>query len=345
MKRRLIQLALGMLISAALIVLLARTVDIQAVGSAVAAADMRLIALGVVLHLLAMLIRSALWRRLLAVPVPIGTLFKASIVGFAISYILPLRVGEIGRAYLLARWRGIAFGTSLASLVAERVLDGLAVGGLLLLAILFVTAPGYVLALGLIVGGLFSGMAMALALVTWRADMILTIASTVGHFLPERIAALVMRLARSFASGLQPLRDWRRLPISIGLCLAGWLCQFAVFYLVMLAFALPASVPMALVSGGVANFATLLPSAPGNVGTFDAAIVKLSTDIQGVSLAHATAYALTLHTVVVLPIVILGGVVLWRSNLTLGQVLARGLRPQPAAVSSKGAAAAALNTY
>ena len=58
-----------------------------------------------------------------------------------------------------------------------------------------------------------------------------------------------------------------------------------------------------------------LPSAPGNVGTFDAAIVKLITDIQGVSLAHATAYALVLHTVVVVPIVILGGVVLWRSNL------------------------------
>src|SRR5438132_3133330 len=131
MTRRLIQLALGIVISGASIGLLLRVIDADAVLSALAGVDGRVALGAVAMHLLAMFVRSALWRRLLAIPVPTATLFKVSIIGFAVSYIMPLRVGEVARAYLLSRWRGIAYGTTLASLVAERVLDGLCVGGIL----------------------------------------------------------------------------------------------------------------------------------------------------------------------------------------------------------------------
>lgn len=320
------QLALGLAISAALIVLLGRTIDFDAVASAVRQADGRLIGLAVALHILAMLVRSVLWRRLLAVRVSTRTLFDVSIVGFAVSYIMPLRVGEVARAYLLARWRGIAYGVSLASLVAERVLDGVSVGAILLVAIMFVPAPAYVLALGLIVAVIFGGLASLLIVVSWRAGAVVSITSAVAARLPHRMRSPVERLAHGFASGLTPLRDWRALPRLLALCVVGWLCQFAVFFLVMVAFRLPASVPMALLGGAVANFATLLPSGPGNVGTFDAAIVKLLMDVQGISLANAAAYALVVHLVIVVPIVILGAVVVWRSDLSLSQLLGRSMR-------------------
>lgn len=347
MNRRLIQLALGIVASSALIVLLARTIDTGVVASAVQAADVRLILLGVTVHLLAMWFRALLWRRLLAVPASTALLFKVSIVGFAVSYIMPLRVGEVARAYLMARWRGIAYGTTVASLVAERVLDGLSVGAILLTALIFVPAPAYVLALGLGVGGIFGGLAAVLIAMSWRAGSVTSLASALSRLLPERARATVQRLAHGFAIGLEPLRNWRALPTLVGLSLVGWLCQFLVFFILMLAFALPASVPVALVIGGVTNFATLLPSAPGNVGTFDAAVIKLLMDLQGISLANAAAYALVVHAVIVVPVVALGGLVMWRSDVSLSQIIGRSLRwPRAATVAplavSGGTSAASL---
>src|SRR5947207_13273276 len=141
MKRRLMYLAIGIVLSGILVGTLLRAVDISAVASAVTQVDARLIVCGIGLHLLAMWVRSTLWRRLLAVPASTSTLFRISVVGFAVSYIMPLRVGEFARAYLLARWRGIPYGTTLASLFAERVLDGLAVAAILLVVALCVPAP------------------------------------------------------------------------------------------------------------------------------------------------------------------------------------------------------------
>jgi uncharacterized protein (TIRG00374 family) len=323
MVKRLAQLTAGMLISALLITLVARTVDFDKVASALRAADFRLIFVAVGVHMLAMLVRSVLWRRLLAAEASTGTLFKASIVGFAVSYILPLRIGEVARAYLLARWRSIPYGTSFASLVAERVLDGLAVGAIILAALLFVAAPPYVLALALIVGCVFGGLGLALIVMSWRAGTIVAVASSLGRWLPTRARKTGLRLAHGFADGLRPLRDWRALPWIFGLCVVGWLGQFAVFYLIMAALAIPASLPDALLTGGVANFATLLPSAPGSVGTYDAAIVKLLSDVDGIALDQAAAYALTVHVVVVVPIVLLGAFIMWRSRLTLSQMFSR----------------------
>jgi uncharacterized protein (TIRG00374 family) len=328
MTRRLPQLCVGIAVSSVVVVFLAHTVDTHAVFSTLAAVDPRLVLTGVAVHIFAMYVRSLLWQRLLAAPASTSTLFRVSIVGFAVSYLMPLRVGEIARAYLLARWRGIAYSTTLASLVAERVLDGLCVGAILLVALLFAPAPDYVLAFGFVVVGIFGALASALVIASWRARAFVTLAASVASYLPARAGTLLLRLASGFAKGLEPLRNWRALPALIGLALVGWLCQFAVFYMVMLALPVRASIPVALIGGGLANFATLLPSGPASVGTFDGALIKLLMDMQGTSLENATAYALVVHAVVVVPIVLLGAAVMWRSGLTLHQLLSRRNTPQ-----------------
>ena len=65
----------------------------------------------------------------LGVITPLGdtprTLFRALVVGFTVNNLLPLRMGEVARAYLLSRWCRIPYGSTVASLLVERVLDGL----------------------------------------------------------------------------------------------------------------------------------------------------------------------------------------------------------------------------
>jgi uncharacterized protein (TIRG00374 family) len=346
MSRRLIQLGIGLAISAVLVFVLVKQIDTTAVVQAIALADARLIVGAVAVYLFAMCLRAMLWGRLLSNAVPTALLFRVLIVGFAISFLLPLRLGEIARAYLLKRWANVGYVTTLASIVAERVLDGLAVGSIMLVAALFIDAPAYVFGLGFSVVAGFAFMTIVLVVASTRGASLIDLSTAVAARVPPKFGKIAVGLARGFASGLEPLKNVRALPELMALSIAGWLCQFLVFYLIMLAFPMRASFPLALLGGGVANFATLLPSAPGFVGTFDAALMKVVMDVQGVSLEIAAAYALVVHTVIVVPIVVLGGLILWRANLSFAHVMGRSFRTQaPAPAAAKTAAAApAINT-
>jgi hypothetical protein len=102
---------------------------------------------------------------------------------------------------------------------------------------------------------------------------------------------------------------------------------------------------MALLGGGVANFATLLPSAPGYVGTFDAALIKLVMDIEGANIEYATAYALVVHTVLVVPIVLLAAFIMWRANLSIGHVMRSSLPRSRPTVADPAADAVSTSAF
>jgi uncharacterized protein (TIRG00374 family) len=321
MKAGLLQISLGLLITAGLATLLLRMVDVRDVADVLAHADARLIPIAMAVHIGAMWLRGLVWQRLLPQRPPAITLFKASIVGFAVNYLMPVRVGELVRLYLVRIWCGTDSGAILASLVGERVLDGLAVSGILLVSLLFVPAPAYVLGFGMTIAAMFGMAAALILLASWRADLVLQLACVVARGLPHRLRPRLVHLAHGFVANLPRLAQWRSFGPLIVLAIVGWFGQFAVFYLIMFALPLSPSVPMALLGGSLANFATLLPSAPGAVGAFDAALISLLMQVQGASVENAAAYALVVHTVVVTPVVALGGLTLWRTKLSLSQLI------------------------
>jgi glycosyltransferase 2 family protein len=321
MKFRILQLGLGLGIMAMLVLMLLRVVDVQEVAAALRRADLRLVPAAVGTHVSAMWLRSMLWRRLLPSRPATRTLFQISVVGFAANYLMPVRLGELVRVYLVKKWCREESGPVLASLVAERTFDGLTVSAVLLVSLLFVPAPAYVLALGLTLAAVFTGLAGAIALARWRADCLISVARRATRPLPVSLASRLMHITHGFATNVGQFGGWRAVPVLIALAVSGWLAQFAVFYLIMYAFPLTASMPQALLDGSVANFATLLPSAPGSVGAFDAALVQLLVDIQGATLENAAAYALLVHSVIVLPIVTLGGLFVWRTNVSVRHLL------------------------
>jgi uncharacterized protein (TIRG00374 family) len=321
MKMCLLHVSLGLGITTLLLVLLLRIVDVRDIVSAFGRADLRLVPIAISMHIGAMWLRSLVWRRLLPSRPSTRTLFQISIVGFAVNYLMPVRIGELVRVYLVKRWCKDESGPILASLVAERVLDGLTVSSILLVALLFVPAPAYVVALGITIAAAFAALGLILALVSWRTDVVVALAGLGVRPLPPSLRPRLIHLAHGFAGNLGQLGGWRSVPPLVVLVFSGWLAQFAVFYVLMFAFPLTASLPEAMLDGSIANFATLLPSAPGAVGAFDAALINLLMDIQGASVENAAAYALLVHAVLILPIVALGGLILWRTDLSLRQLV------------------------
>src|SRR5439155_12016874 len=99
----------------------------------------RLIVPAIGCYFIGVWLRSARWGLLLPEhTVKTSTLFRALVVGFTVNNLLPLRVGEVARTYLLNRWCRIPYGATIASLVVERVLDGLSLAMLLLLSLTLV---------------------------------------------------------------------------------------------------------------------------------------------------------------------------------------------------------------
>lgn len=318
-------------ISGALVVLLGRSVASQwdELVMALRSAEWWLLVPAIGLYFVGTWLRSVRWRLLLpGQAVSTRTLFRALVIGFTVNNVLPLRMGEVARAYLLARWGRVPYGATIASLLIERVLDGLALALLLLVSLALVPAPGYLLVAGALAAAGFLAGGLLLVLAAWRAGAVVALASWLGRWLPGRAGALLVRAATSFTGSLALVRGGGRLVRLLGLSLLAWCSELGLFFVMLHSFKLPGSYPLALLVGAAANFATLVPSSPGYVGTFDGVLVRVLNDTAGTPAGVATAYAFGVHAALFFPVVILGTLLLWRSHMTFDQITrARGRSP------------------
>jgi uncharacterized protein (TIRG00374 family) len=344
--RAAIRLAIGFGLSILLLFLVLRATNPQQLATAMANADFRYVAPAILLYFCGVWVRSVRWGLLLPRgAVPNNQLFQALVIGFTFNNLLPARLGEVARAYLLARWRGVSYGNTFASVVVERVLDGLALAFLLLVGLVFVgSAPGYLLFVGLVVGGAFSAGALVLVAAAIRPGVLPALMGFFARFLPAKIGAALVRVASTFGEGLGLIRGWRLLGQLVALSLLGWAFELSMFYAIMFAFHLPADPILATLVGTVANFATLVPSSPGYVGTFDSALVTVLRDTAGISAEVATAYALLIHATLFLPVTLLGIAFLWRAGLSLGEVAGSSRQYQPVPVTEGHVANAPSST-
>ena len=330
-----VRLLLPFALSAILLLLLINTLRGEAdqLTAALRSANWLLIAPAIALYFVGVWLRSARWGLLLPEhAVNTSTLFRALVVGFTVNNLLPLRMGEIARAYLLARWARVSYAATVASLLVERILDGLSLALLLLVAlVLLPSAPAYLWVVGTVAACGFLAGACVLALAAWRASLLTALARFVARFFPERFRATVVSAAESFARSLALVHDPVRLLRLLGLSLVAWCAELGLFFVLMFSLGIAGSYPQALLVGSAANFATLLPSSPGYAGTFDAALTKVAQDALSISAGLAGAYDIIVHATLFLPVVVVGTLVLWRSHVSFGQLTHA---PKPAALQT-----------
>jgi len=316
---------LPIVLSAALLLLVFKSILGQAdlLESALQSADWRLLIPAIALYFLAVWVRSVRWGKLLPTyDVRTSILFRALVVGFTVNNLLPLRLGEVARAILLSRWASVAYPATVASLVAERILDGLSLGLLMLVALAIVPdPPSYLWLVGILAAGGFFACGLLLGITAWRPSAVGGIAGFFSRWLPERAGKRVTDAAASFAYSLALVQNPRRLLTVLMLSLLAWGCELGVYWVLMYSVqGILATYPLALLVGSAANFATLLPSAPAYAGTFDGALKQFAQDALHIDAGVAGAYLIVVRATLFLPVVIVGTLVLWRSGLSFHQV-------------------------
>ena len=308
----------GALISVILIAVLLYFVDFQTMWESIRNANYSILAGSAVLSFLWLMGRAKVWQTLLRdKPKYSDVLFSAG-EGYLLNAILPFRLGEVGRVFLLSRKSGMTFSEILPTIVIERVMDLLFSAGMLLIGLTYVTDAQSSAQIGYIIGGVMvAGLVMMYALARnreWALD--------VFHKLSKRWTFLEKvggSFLESFLTGLGVLTDgWLFLRFLFWMTL-NWFMAIVAYHLMTLSFFPQAQFHWMFFVLGAAAFGGAIPALPGGVGTFEGAIsgaLFLFTGDQSTSLA----VALTARLYNYLNSVVIGGIGLMREGQTLSGV-------------------------
>ncbi len=279
---------------------------------------------GIGVYFIGMWIRAWRWHYLLGPikKIPTKTMFPVTTIGYMGNNIYPARAGEVLRAVILKRKEGVPVSASLATIIVERIFDGV-----VMLAFVFVNLSelakltgssgfvGNIQQVAVIGTGVFLGALVIFLL----AAMFPQVTARVGEWfitrlLPKRLHDNVSGIMHKFLDGLASLRSPFNVLMVFFTSVLIWLLETGKYWFVMHAFPFQVSFFALMLMNGIVNLATTIPSAPGYIGTFDAPGIAVLT-AYGVNQATAAGYTLVLHVALWLPITLLGAYYLTREGI------------------------------
>jgi glycosyltransferase 2 family protein len=252
------------------------------------------------LYALATLVRAERWHQILEatrIHSRRSDCYALTTVGYMGNNVLPARAGEALRVVLLSQRSNGSKRTLLGSVVAERVLDVIALLTIFVVTVYGVLSTSEVLPTDhpLVVTGIGVLLVLAGAVAIWVLRR---------HHVFERVR-----------DWLRPLADAPRALLNRrGVALLGgtfllWTLEATVYLAVARALDIGFSVSGGLYLVALTNFVAALPAAPGSIGTFDAA-VAFGAKALGATGSAALSYVILLRFVLYVPITVVGLVVL-----------------------------------
>lgn len=322
------QFWLGILISAVFLYFALRGLDFRHFWEAVKTARYWWLIPGVAVYFVGVWVRAWRWHYLLRPVKAVSTrvMFPIVAIGYMGNNIYPARAGEVLRAVVLKRREGVPISASLATIIVERIFDGV-----VMLAFVFVNLGELSRLTGAsvnIAGFSIQTIAVLGSVVFLGALVVFLLAAmfpktaekftswAIQKFVPFRFREKIPGLAFKFLGGLESLRSPREALMVFVTSIIIWLLETGKYWFVMHAFDFNAPVSFfgLMLMNGIVNLATTIPSAPGYVGTFDAPGIAVLM-AYGVDKAIATGYTLVLHIALWVPITVLGAYYLAKEGI------------------------------
>lgn len=285
---------------------------------------------GVGSYFLGVWARAWRWHYLLrpVKPIPTRKMFPIVAIGYMGNNIYPARAGELLRAVVLKRREFVSISASLATIIVERVFDGV-----VMLAFVFIN----IAELSRLTGGsgvigeisirdiaiwgsvlFFGALLVFLLAAMFPAHSERILIWLVGRFIPSRFREKTLGLSTRFLDGLESLRSPLDVLMVFITSVVIWLFETGKYWFIMHAFSFQVSFFALMLMNGIVNLSTTIPSAPGYIGTFDKPGIAV-LQAYGVSTAVASGYTLVLHFALWGPITALGAYYFWREGIKWGE--------------------------
>jgi uncharacterized protein (TIRG00374 family) len=314
------KIILGIIISTLFLFFAFRNVDIQELIISFKSADYKFIVPAIALNLLSIGFRSIRWKYLLRPVKEIGirSLLSAIFIGFMANGVLPVRLGEFIRAYVIGKKENVSKSLSFATIVVARMFDGMTIMFFLVVILLgysysfpewirnsvYIAFFFYFLALGFLI------------LLKTRPEVSLKIAYFLLKPFPEKINQLATRILNSFITGLGILSSTKNMLIASLYSLLVWIPSGFLVYILAGSFGMELSLSASFLLLVILVIGMMIPSAPASIGTIQYFCV-VGLAIFGISKATALSFSIVLHFCTLLPVVLLGFVFLFIDGFSL----------------------------
>ncbi len=307
---------LGLAISAFFIWWVLRDQDLGEIWAQISQANWWYLTGAIVVGTAGYLIRAMRWKILLHPVKPDTSLhnrFAAVCIGFAITNVIPARVGEIARPLAIGRLERMSVSGALGSVVVERLLDTIALTTILLVPVALPSFPREMLAQNteLLLLFRFAFVALAVMLGVLLAFLIfpkpmVRMAESIFGRLPEPWGHRIVDALEAFLEAIQLLRSPRLLMLALVWSYGFWIWHGFSFWLGMLAFGVDAPIEAAFFTEAVVGYVVALPAAPGFFGTFQFGAELALVTVYGAAAAPALAFAFGYHITTFIPITVIG---------------------------------------
>jgi len=305
----------GLTISIIALVAVLYLADIDRFLGALRQANYLLVAIGFGFSLVWLLVRAQAWRTLLRDQASFSQVFFTVNEGYLLNNLLPFRLGEIGRAFLLSTKTNLGFWEVFSSILIERVVDLGFAAGVVLVTLTLVVGANWAFEAAIGVAGLvLIGFVLLYVLAGNREWALKTY-----HTLSEKVPILSKfgeTRVEAFFEGLAVLREGNRFALAILWLGIDWFIAIIQYYILLLAFIPEAEFLWATFTLGVAALGIAAPSSPGGIGVFELSVIG-ALAVFGVNASLALAFAITTHLIQFLMTGILGAIGFLRDGESL----------------------------
>ena len=285
-----------------------------------------LIILAVFILVLSNVIRAWRWQ-ILVKPikdVSFDPAFSSIMIGYFGNSVLPFRMGEFLRAYVVADKTSLTASTSFGTIVIERILDfvGLSALILLIMTVYPLKSIGGFIIIGVIVLSL-TAFIFILLFGGFKSTLLVKIKKS--SLLKMGLLRKILLFLKNFLDGATTIRATNKLGVILLYTLIIWIMYYCSTYLATIATGIELEwfgIGVLLIS---TSLAISVPAAPGYVGTYHAAAVYILTNLFDVGRIDAQAAAIILHAVGTIPIVIIGAWYFLNSSVNFKDIKDQGL--------------------
>jgi uncharacterized protein (TIRG00374 family) len=311
----------GIAISIAAILWLGQRYDLGGVIAALRTARLEPLVPVPLLMVIGFSLRVQRWRLLLAAKAPVrfGNAFRAVMIGYLFNNLMPARAGELVRAHILGRSEGISRTLAFATIVVEKAGELVFMLGLLsLVSLLYPALPGWFKHAGLLLGAITIFMGTVFVVVHLRGIAFLAaLSNLMSRVLSPHRVQRFQTISSAFLRGLSGLFDGLRMLAFFSVTAIIWTIEVLILHFVALAFGHTIPLGNLLFVFLAIAVGTIVPSAPGFVGTYEFFGVS-ALSVIGVTGPSALGFVIGVHAITLLGSSALGMLCLWYGRKAFG---------------------------
>ncbi|CAN5515821.1 hypothetical protein BH24CHL1_BH24CHL1_01930 [soil metagenome] len=298
---------IGMIVSAVALAVAWMRVDLDEALGAFGEAEYVWLIPAVGFAIGSLVFRTARWRALFyPLELRMRQLFGILTVGYTVTAVLPLRLGDVARAHLVGQIHRQSRVRTLSTVAVEHLMDVVAVLVILLALAPFVAFPDWARTATWAAAAIVIASGALIAVLWQRREQSLAGLVNLFGWLPEKWTSSLRDKLDAAIDGFSALESRQASAQVVAWSALTWLSGGFMMWAVLVAFGLPHSFQAAMFLVAVSAIAMTVPSSPGFVGVYHALIIEAATLVLGFSSGSAASFAVMTHLLLFLPPVVLG---------------------------------------